>query len=80
MHLVGLLKLMGVPDQSMPKWLGTVAHHSYALAEAGFGLVHKSLGAADVRCTCLKMGPRVGDDNLDGMVCHTIFTLYHRLL
>ena len=37
MHLVGLLKLMGVPDQSMPKWLGTAAHHSYTVAEDGFG-------------------------------------------
>ena len=53
--------------QSMPKWRVTVAHHSYTVAEDGFGPARKSLGAAEVRCTCLKTGPRVGDDNLDGM-------------
>ena len=53
--------------QSMPKRRVTVAHHSYTVAEDGFGPARKSLGAAEVRCTCLKTGPRVGDDNLDGM-------------
>ena len=76
----GLLKLMGVPDQCMPKWRVTVAHHSYTVAEDGFGPARKSLGTPEVRCTCLKMGPTVADDNLDGMVCHIIFTLYPRLI
>ena len=68
MHRVGLLKLMGMPDQCMPKWLGTAAHHPDALARAGVGPARKNLGAAEVRCNCLEMGPTVADDNLDGMV------------
>ena len=68
MHRVGLLKLMGMPDQCMPKWRVTVAHHPDALTKAGVGSACKNLGAAEVRCNCLEMGPTVADDNLDGMV------------
>ena len=44
--------------------LGTVAHHSYALAEAGFGLVHKSQGCShDLEAVPAKM------ELVDGATC-----------